>query len=96
MWSVKSRWQGDEKYFPTESQAANFFVQAPQQSSWPLLIAVILIALVIVIAALVIKKRGRAAVRKTSITQISKRYCAKCGSEIPEGSTYCMKCGEKV
>jgi ribosomal protein L40E len=49
-----------------------------------------------VIAALVIKKRGRAAVRKTSITQISKRYCAKCGSEIPEGSTYCMKCGEKV
>jgi ribosomal protein L40E len=96
MWSVKSSWQGDEKYFPTESSAANFLVQAPQESPWPLLVAIIIIALVIVITALVIKKRGRPAVRKTSITQISKRYCVKCGSEIPEGSTYCMKCGEKT
>jgi len=96
MWSVKSRWQGDEKYFPTESSAANFFVQAPQQSPWPLLIAVIIVALVIVIAALVIRKLGRPAVRKTSITQISRRHCTKCGLEIPEGSTYCMKCGERV
>jgi hypothetical protein len=96
MWSVKSRWQGDEKYFPTESSSANFLVQAPQESPWFLLAAVIIIALVIVIAALLIRRRGRPAVRKTSITQISKRYCAKCGSEIPEGSAYCMKCGEKV
>jgi ribosomal protein L40E len=96
MWSVKSRWQGDEKHFSAESSAANFFVQAPQENPWPLLFAVILIALVIVIAALVVRKRGGTTVSKLSVTQISKRYCAKCGSEIPEGSTYCMKCGEKA
>ena len=96
MWSVKSRWQGDEKYFPTESSAANFLVQASEESPWPLLIVVILIALVIVIIALVIRKRRGTSVRKLNGSQGSEKFCVKCGSEIPQGSTYCMKCGAKA
>jgi len=94
MWSVKSSWQGDEKHFPTESPSASFFVQPPE-SPWPLLAALIIIALIIIIALVFIKRR-RSAAKKIGVTQISKRYCVKCGSEVPEGSIYCMKCGEKV
>ncbi|MEM3004394.1 MAG: zinc ribbon domain-containing protein [Candidatus Bathyarchaeia archaeon] len=95
IWSVKSSWQGDEKHFPTESSAANFLVQVPEESPWPLLVAVITIVLAVAIAALIMKRRDRSAAGKLGAVQIEKKYCAKCGSEIPEGSSYCMKCGEK-
>jgi hypothetical protein len=96
MWAVKSRWQGDEKYFPTESSAANFLVQVPEESPWPLLIILILIVIVIVIIAFAIRKRRGTAGRKPSGSQGSERFCIKCGSEIPQGSSYCMKCGAKA
>ncbi len=95
MWSVKSSWQGDEKHFPTESSAANFYVQ-PQENPWPPIVALIIIAVIVIILALILIKRHRITSKKAGAAKISERYCAKCGSEIPEGSLYCMKCGEKV
>ena len=94
MWIVKARWYGDTERFGCESQPMSFSVQAISETPWPLLIAILAIA-AIIIAVVVVSRRVKRA--KGGVQpKIQTNYCVKCGTEILEEWNFCQKCGQKT
>ncbi|MEM3606655.1 MAG: zinc-ribbon domain-containing protein [Candidatus Bathyarchaeia archaeon] len=60
-----------------------------------LTIAIIALIIIAVIAVIFMKKKKAASSKalEPSTPQINKRFCVKCGAEIPIDAKYCLKCG---